>query len=76
MFLQQPGFGEGVVAVAVWVVFVLADDDGPMFTVKAIVQAEGSNGTSGGSGSFTLPENEYGRIILAFYNVLYLFFGI
>ena len=46
---------------------VLADDDGPMFTVKAIVQAEGSNGTSGGSGSFTLPENEYGRIILAFY---------
>ncbi|MCK4462070.1 MAG: hypothetical protein KAW46_09695, partial [candidate division Zixibacteria bacterium] len=46
---------------------VLADDDGPMFTVRAIVKADGANGTSGGSGSFTLPENEYGRIILAFY---------
>lgn len=46
---------------------VLADDDGPMFTVRAIVKADGADGASGGSGAFTLPENEYGRIVLAFY---------
>ena len=46
---------------------VLADDDVPMFTVRAIVKVEGANGASSGSGAFTLPENEYGRIVLAFY---------
>ncbi len=46
---------------------VIADDDGPMFTVRAIIRAEGSSGSSSGSGAFTLPENEYGRIVLAFY---------
>lgn len=46
---------------------VLADEDVPMFTVRAIVKADGANGTSGGSGAFTLPENEYGRIVLSFY---------
>lgn len=46
---------------------VMAEDNGPLFTVGAIIQADGTSASSSGSGAFTLPENEYGRIILAFY---------
>lgn len=46
---------------------ILADDEGPLFYVKATVKAEGAKGASGGSGGFSLPESEYGRIVFAFY---------
>lgn len=46
---------------------ILADDDGPMFTIRAVAKADGVGGPSGGSGSFTVAENVYGRIVLAFY---------
>lgn len=46
---------------------IMADDDAPLFYIKATAEVDGPKGATGGSGGFSLPESEYGRIVFAFY---------
>ncbi len=45
----------------------MAAPDPPNIYVKVSVKAEGSERRDSGSGGFSVPDNEYGRITLAFY---------
>jgi len=44
-----------------------AEPEPPDIYIKVSAKAEGKLGTSSGSGAFTVADNEYGRITLAFY---------
>ena len=46
----------------------MAAPDPPNIYVKVSVKAEGESGGPSGSGGFTVPDNEYGRITMAFYD--------